>query len=75
MRRESIILRRNLITNVNLHFFIVRGFRGCKRTEEKRKFYHSFASFNNRNDNLNLNNNNNNANDCKSSITIKLFLK
>ena len=32
------MLQKILLTNINLHFFIVIGFRGCKRTEEKRKF-------------------------------------
>ena len=36
--QESIILPRNLIRNIDLQFFIVKGFRGCKRTEEKCKF-------------------------------------
>ena len=65
--QESIILPRNLIRN--LQFFIVKGFRGCKRTKEKCKFAIHSSSCNNLNDHLNVNNYNND-NDCKSSITI-----
>ena len=54
-------------------FFIVIGFKGCKRTEEKRKFViHSPLIIVIKIFNLN---NENNENDCKSSLRINHSLE